>query len=69
MKKNIFHVSDSTFVIKKIINVKKWEKVSFNGLFELTIVNLVGIELLNVNIEGKLRKLGFFLFSPSLVLT
>ena len=40
-KKLIFHVSDSTFFIKKM---KKWEKMSFDGLFELVIVDLVGIE-------------------------
>ena len=43
-KKMIFHVSDSTFFIKKNKIVPKWEKVSFDGLFELAIVDLVGIE-------------------------
>ena len=49
-KKLIFHVSDSTFYIKKNKNFKKWEKMSFDGIFELAIVILVGIEYLNVKI-------------------
>ena len=31
-------------------NVQKWEKVSFDGIFELAIVDLVGIEYLIVKI-------------------
>ena len=31
-------------------NFKKWEKMSFDGIFELAIVILVGIEYLNVKI-------------------
>ena len=49
-KKLIFHVSDSTFYIKKNKTFKKWEKMSFDGIFELAIVILVGIEYLNVKI-------------------
>ena len=32
-------------------NFKKWEKMSFDGIFELAIVILVGIEYLIVKIE------------------
>ena len=43
-KKLIFNISDSTFWIKKNKTFQKWEKVRFDGLFELAIVDLVGIE-------------------------
>ena len=38
-KKLIFNVSDKIYK-----NVQKWEKVGFDGIFELPIVNLVNIE-------------------------
>ena len=50
-KKLIFHVSDSTLYIKKKKNFKKWEKMNFDGLFELAMDILVGIEYLNVEIR------------------
>ena len=40
----IFNVSDSTFFIKKNKIVQKRDKVRFDGIFELAIVDLVGIE-------------------------
>ena len=49
-KKLIFYVSDST-LYQKNKNFKKWEKMNFDGLFELAIDILVGIEYLNVKIE------------------
>ena len=49
-KKLIFHVSDSTLYIKKTKIFQKWEKMNFDGLFELAIDILVGIEYLNVKI-------------------
>ena len=38
-------------VYQKNKNFKKWEKMNFDGLFELAIDILVGIEYLNVKIE------------------
>ena len=38
------------FILKKNKTFKKWEKMSFDGIFELAIVILVGIEYLNVKI-------------------
>ena len=37
-------------VYQKNKNFKKWEKMSFDGIFELFIAILVGIEYLNVKI-------------------
>ena len=37
-------------VYQKNKNFKKWEKMNFDGLFELAIDILVGIEYLNVKI-------------------
>ena len=37
-------------ISKKNKNLKKWEKINFDGLFELAIDILVGIEYLNVKI-------------------
>ena len=49
-KKKIFPISDSTFWWKKNLKNSKRLKMVFDGWFELTIVNLVGIEYLNVKI-------------------
>ena len=40
----ILSVSDSTFFIKNEQKVQKWEKVSFDGIFEFPIDNLLSIE-------------------------
>ena len=43
-KTMIFNVSDSTFFYQKNKIVQKWEKVRFDGIFEVAIADLVGIE-------------------------
>ena len=45
---------------QKIKNFKKWEKVSFDSIFELAIVILVGLEYLIVKIGWKFWFLQLF---------
>ena len=45
---------------QKIKNFKKWEKMSFDGIFELAIVILVGLEYLIVKIGWKFWFLQLF---------
>ena len=49
-KKNLFPISDSTFWWKKNLKNSKRLKMVFDGRFELSIVNLVDIEYLQVKV-------------------
>ena len=59
-EKNWFFTFLTQHFYQKNENVKKWEKVSFDNLFELAIVDLVGIEYQIVKIGQKLWFLQVF---------
>ena len=50
-EKNWFFTFLTQHCIQKNKNFKKWEKMNFDGLFELAIDILVGMEYLNVKFE------------------
>ena len=59
-EKNGFFMFLTQHLISKKENFKKWEKMSFDSIFELAIVILVGIEYLIVKIGWKVWFLQLF---------